>query len=113
MKKFIYNAIVSSIYDGDTLRVDIDCGFNVWLHNEPLRLYGLDAPELRQPEREEGLAARNWLREQIPVGTEILIETLKDKKEKYGRYLAIIYKKDGTNINELMVNLGYAVPYET
>ena len=112
-KNYIYHAVVASVYDGDTLRVDIDCGFNIWLHNESVRLYGLNAPELRLEERPQGLVSRDWLREQLPVGTKILIETLKDRREKYGRYLAIIHKEDGTNVNELMVSLGYAVPYMT
>lgn len=109
-KNYVYEAVVQSVYDGDTLRTDIDLGFSTWIHNEPLRLYGIDAPEIRGEERPEGLIARDWLRSQLPPGTKIVIETLKDSREKYGRYLAIIYLND-TNLNEMMVTLGFAKPF--
>lgn len=107
---FEYNAIVRSIYDGDTLRADLDLGFNVWAKNEPLRLYGINTPELRGETLTEARKSRDWLLEQIPIGTEIIVKTIKDKKEKYGRYLAIIYV-DGRNLNEELVANGLAVPY--
>lgn len=96
------------VYDGDTIRADIDYGFRQWGHYQPLRLTGLDAPELRGIERVDGLVSRDWLREQLPVGTKILIQTEKDRTgndstEKYGRYLATIWLLDGTNLNEKMI----------
>jgi micrococcal nuclease len=109
-KTYIYNAIVRSVYDGDTIRVDIDLGFNNWIKNESLRLFGINTPEIRGNERERGLVSRSWLIEQIPEGSAITIQTFKDSKGKYGRYLAVIYK-DGTNLNERMVVLGLAERY--
>lgn len=44
-------------------------------------------------------------------GEDIWIQTIKDKKGKYGRYLAEIWLKDGKdqwiNINDLMVDKGF------
>ncbi len=37
-RDYVYDARVVSVYDGDTIRVDIDLGFNLWLHNESIRL---------------------------------------------------------------------------
>jgi len=110
-QQFFYEAFVRSIYDGDTIRVDIDLGFNIWSMNSPVRLAGLDAPEVRGDERVEGLKSRDWLALQIPVGTRIFIQTTKDSREKYGRYLATIYMADGTNLNEKMLAEGLAVVY--
>jgi micrococcal nuclease len=100
-----YNAIVRSVYDGDTIRVDIDLGCSVWLRNEPLRLYGINAPEVRGKNREAGFAARDYLREMI-LDKEVIIETRKDRKGKYGRYLADIYllKQGEEGIYPLWVN---------
>lgn len=104
---YIYTAKVESIYDGDTVRLTVDLGFSIKMHKETFRLYGIDTPELRGEEREAGLKARDWLREQI-LGEDVIVKTYKDKKGKYGRYLAeIIYK--GRNMNEELVEKGYAV----
>ncbi len=106
-----YKAKVVSVYDGDTCRVDIDLGLNVWVKNEPIRLYRIDAPEIRGDERQKGLLARD-VRRQLILGKEIFLQTIKDKKGKYGRYLGEIWLRvDGEykNINDLMVEKGHAV----
>lgn len=103
-----YKATVCSVYDGDTLRVDIDCGFDVWLFNQPLRLVGLNAPEMGTP---AGRAARDWLRGLLPVGTDVRVVTLKDAREKYGRYLALVYL-GAICINEEIVDAGHAVEWD-
>lgn len=105
-----YKATVQRIYDGDTIYVNIDLGFDTWLMRQPVRLLDIDAPELRGEERPFGIISRDWLISQIPVGTEIKINTFQDK-DKYGRYLAII-EFNGRNLNEEMIQLGYAVPYK-
>lgn len=109
-EKYVYNAIVSSIYDGDTIKVDIDLGFDFWWKEVSLRLYGINTPEIRGPERPRGLVSKTWLEEKIPVGTEILVETIKDRKGKYGRYLAILWLGD-ENLNEELVKNGLAERY--
>ena len=107
---YVYHAIVKSIYDGDTIRVDINCGFNVWQKNVPIRLKGINAPEVTGADRVLGLASRGWLWTQIPVGTNITIKTERDAQEKYGRWLGTIYLK-GVDINELMITEGFAKPF--
>jgi len=111
MKKedYIYNAHVVAVYDGDTITVDIDLGFNIIMKNQKIRLSGIDTPELRKEEREAGLISRDWLREKI-LDKKIVIKTYKDKTEKYGRWLADIYIDD-IFINEIMLQEGLAVKY--
>lgn len=110
---YTYKAYVRSIYDGDTIRVDIDLGFGVILSDQSLRLLGLDTPEIRGEERTQGLISRNFVVERIPVGSYITITTVKDRKEKFGRYLAtVFYGDDMKNLNEELLQSGMAKPYE-
>ena len=48
-----YRCKIVKIIDGDTVDVDIDLGFGVWLHKERIRLYGIDTPESRTRDLEE------------------------------------------------------------
>lgn len=97
MNRYIYRCQPSAsrpqpVYDGDTVRVDIDLGCCVWLRDEAIRLYGINAPELRGSERSEGLISAAALRDWIDLavntdGAELWIRTHKDRKGKYGRWL--------------------------
>jgi micrococcal nuclease len=105
-----YRAKVMSVYDGDTVRVDIDLGLKTWIKNESIRLYRINAPEVRGSERVEGLKSRDYLRKLI-LKKEVIIQTIKDKKGKYGRYLGEIWiekNKKWINVNDLLVEKGYA-----
>lgn len=109
-----YRAIVKEVYDGDTITVEVILGFGVY-KTEVLRLSGIDAPELKGDERPYGLVSRDKLRELI-LGQEIIIKTYKDKKEKYGRYIADVYLKHPETgvfcVNDWLVENKLAV-YET
>ena len=48
-EKWWRKAEVKSVHDGDTITVWLDLGFDVWTL-KPLRLYGLNCPELRTPD---------------------------------------------------------------
>lgn len=110
---YTYKATVKSIYDGDTIRVDIDLGFDIIFKNQSIRLLGIDTPELRGEERAAGLLSRSFVEERIPVGSVINIETQKDRKEKFGRYLATVYYgEESKNLNEELLQNGMAKPYE-
>lgn len=106
-----YNAKVTKVYDADTITVDIDCGFGIWYTNQKIRLFGINAPEIRSygkkkvtdEEKKKGLEAKIALQELILDKT-VQIETVKDKKGKFGRYLAIIYLDKGEGITMLKVN---------
>lgn len=110
-KLYFYHGIVTNIYDGDTIRVNIDLGFNTWMFDRKLRLYGIDTPEIRGEERELGLQAKQFVNERIPVGTSIQILTEKDSTGKYGRYLATVFYDGGKNLNEELLLSGNATLY--
>lgn len=108
---FHYTAHVQSVYDGDTCRVDIDLGLGIWVRNEKLRLMRINAPEMTGADKVLGAASRDFLRELID-GKEIIIETVKDQRGKYGRYLAEIWiELDAVwvNANDALVAAGHAV----
>ena len=108
---FHYTAFVQSVFDGDTCRVDIDLGLGIWLRNEKLRLVRINAPEMTGSGRALGTASRDFLRELID-GREIIIETVKDQRGKYGRYLAEIWiEQEGVwmNVNDALVAAGHAI----
>jgi micrococcal nuclease len=105
---YAYNAKVITVYDGDTITVDLDLGCGVWLRNLKIRLYGINAPELRGKEKPKGIKSRDWLREKI-LGKSVKIKTIKDRKGKYGRLLGRIWEKDHpVSINQQMVTEGLA-----
>lgn len=103
-----YAATVIDVHDGDTIRVDIDLGFDVQLRSVPLRLVGINAPELPT---EAGKASRDFLSTYLPDGAAVVVHTVKDKKEKYGRYLAVVFCCE-QNVNDLLVETGHAVPWD-
>jgi len=96
-----YRALVTEVYDGDTITCDIDLGLNLWLKDQKLRLYGINTPEVRGEKRQEGLVVRDWLRSKI-LGQEVIIETFKDRTGKYGRWLAMVWLKNEC-LNETLV----------
>jgi len=100
-----YKAKVIKVYDGDTITVLADLGFKVTI-KQTIRLYGLNTPEIRGEERPDGLISRDRLRERI-LDMDVVIKTMKDKKGKYGRYIAEIYLED-ENINEWLITEGLA-----
>ncbi|MEM9359958.1 MAG: thermonuclease family protein [Pseudomonadota bacterium] len=105
-----YAAEITDVYDGDTVTADIDLGFHTWRRGERLRLYGINAPEVRGSERAEGLVSRDALREKI-LHKEVIVCTIKDRKGKYGRYLARLFL-DSEDINEWLVANDYAVHHD-
>ena len=107
MDPYVYTAIVDSVYDGDTITCTVRCGFGVELVKQKIRLYGLNTPEVRGESREQGLVARDKLREKI-LGKEIFLKTIKDRKGKYGRYLCIVYLGE-ENLKELLFISGLSV----
>lgn len=106
---YIYSALVTEVYDGDTITVDIDLGFYVHLHRVKVRLFGINAPEIRGDTKAQGLISRNWLRSMV-LNQQVMLKTYKDRQEKYGRWLATVFVGDG-NVNELAVAGGYAIRY--
>ena len=114
-----YKALINRIIDGDTVDIDIDLGFGVWLRDERVRIMGIDTPESRTSdttEKQFGLAAKARLKELIPEGSMQVLKTEvnkngEDMKGKFGRILGdfLIEKK---KVTEILVGEGHAVKYQ-
>lgn len=102
MNFYYYRAFITKVYDGDSPTADIDLGFNVTLKNQKIRLYGINTPEVRGPQRDEGIFVRDCVRDLI-LNEEVILESYLDKSGKYGRWLAMIWLGD-LNINEYLVD---------
>ena len=77
--QYTYNAVITDVYDGDTVTANVDLGFSTWKHGEKLRLHGINAPEMRGDEKPQGTLSRDWLRSAI-LNSGVIIQTIKDKK---------------------------------
>ena len=114
-----YRCKILRIVDGDTVDVDIDLGFGVWIHKERVRLYGIDTPESRTKDLEEkkyGLLAKEQIQAFMPVGSMQTLVTVKDKTGKFGRILGkfLIHDKKtdaSMTINDWMIREHHAVEY--
>ena len=110
---YTYKANIIRVVDGDTVIVDIDLGFGVWLRGQTIRLAKINAPELRGASLEAGRDSKTYL-SKLVLDKRVMIRTEKDRKEKYGRWLGIILLEDDKNlidINHKMVSEGYATIY--
>lgn len=112
-----YRATVLKVIDGDTVDVDIDLGFGIWLRNERVRIMGIDTPESRTSDPVEkifGLASKNRLKEIL--GHETTLKTFaaadgEDMKGKFGRILGDFIAEDGRLVTEILIAEGHCVPY--
>ena len=96
-----YTATVVRVVDGDSVYLDIDLGFGIWLRNENVRLYGINAPETRtrdKEEKERGLMAKSFLSNKINIRTHwnnytptVTLISEAWKRGKYGRILGTLY----------------------
>lgn len=119
---YLYKAEVVRCIDGDSVILNIDCGFDVQLKGQSVRLYGIDTAETRggTPELKVlGNLAKEYVTQMIPVGSEVLIKTHLDRKGKFGRILAEIYMPETVGVegyqkkslNQILLDELLAVPY--
>lgn len=120
-----YGALVTAIYDADTVICDIDVFNHMWKKDEIIRLYGINAQEIKRSTAKGidaadvqvgydhrdtliealGLNPSNFPRKvkyhKLDVPVWVVIETIKDDSGKFGRLLGIVHK-DGVNVNETL-----------
>jgi micrococcal nuclease len=109
-----YNCKIVRIIDGDTVDVDIDLGFAVWLKKQRIRLFGVDTPESRTRdalEKKFGIMAKNFVKGRLPVGSmQVLRTRMDDSRGKFGRILGEFVMED-TTLNQLLIVTNNGVPY--
>ena len=102
---------IISIYDGDTFRVNIDSLPPIVGKNIPVRLEGVDTPEINgkcQYEKDLALEARDFVRSKLANAVEILLNDL--QRGKYFRIVAKVYI-DGVSLEEELLQNGLAYQY--
>ena len=117
-----YKTKVVRVIDGDTVDVDIDLGFGVWLKKERVRIMGIDTPESRTRDKVEkkfGLASKARLKSLLgkdPVLKTQVSKKGEDMKGKFGRILGDFTVYDSNvdawrPVTQILVEEGHAVPY--
>ena len=112
-----YKCKILRVVDGDTVDVDIDLGFGVWMHKERVRMMGIDTPESRTRDKVEkkfGLASKARLKSLL--GKTGILKTQinkngEDMKGKFGRILGDFVAEDGRMVTDILVEEGHAVAY--
>ncbi len=80
-----YAGVVERVVDGDTLKVRIDLGFDVW-RVEKIRLRGVDTPELGTP---GGKEAKTFVEKTLADTPFVVLRTY--KTDRYSRYVADVF----------------------
>ena len=103
---------ITSIYDGDTFRANIENYPPIVGDNVPIRVLGIDTPEIRgkcQAEKEKAKDARLFTVNQLTQARRI--ELVDIQRGKYFRLLAVVLI-DGVSLGESLIEQGLAVPYD-
>ena len=102
---------VISVYDGDTFRVDIDSLPPIVGKNIPIRLNGVDTPEIQgkcQYEKDLALKARDFVRNKLANAKEIKLTNL--QRGKYFRVVANVLL-DGVSLEQDLLENELAYKY--
>ena len=95
---------VISVYDGDTFRVNIDSLPPIVGKNIPIRVNGVDTPEIRgkcQYEKNLALKARDFVRGKLANAKEIKLTNL--QRGKYFRVVANVLV-DGVSLEQELLD---------
>ena len=101
----VLKGLVTSVYDGDTIRVRLH-----GLGEEKVRLIGVDSPELddeREPVRLLAFLAKRYAFGRLYRTTVELVRG-PEARDDYGRLLAFVRTEAGDNFNVRLVRDGYA-----
>lgn len=112
MEPYIYKFTLTRVIDGDTIKGNIDLGFHTQLLNQSIRLINIDTPEIRGPEKEEGLIVKEFVKSFIS-NKDLRIKSY--NKDSFGRVLADVFYKSNDNLwyslSALLLDLELANPY--
>lgn len=112
------NGIVTRVLDGDTVQMVVKRGDN-WFESHRVRLSGIDAPEIHpkkdsktyNEEKEAGFKSKKALEDKLASdGNFVKVDF--DKDDKYGRRLGTLFTRKGENLNQWMLDNGYAYSYD-
>lgn len=102
---------LSSVYDGDTFKVYLSCRYSIFCKAIPVRVRGVDCPEIRggtEETKAAAKAAKKFTRDFLKSGKILLRNCGRDK---YFRLLCDV-KVNGKSLSEELLKSGHAVPYD-
>ncbi len=103
----VYKTELDYVVDGDTLVVNIDLGFDVWVKKR-LRLRGIDTPEQRSDDPAEvkkAQEAKAFVEKRLKEGTTIIMQTF--MVDLHGRFVADVFYLPGETNKEKIFAGGY------
>lgn len=103
---------VIKVYDGDTITIASSLPFpESPIYRFPVRLNGIDAPEMHGKSEDEKEAAKNAQQalERLILHQDVVLKHV--QTEKYGRILADVYLGD-INLNKWLIDNHYAITYD-
>ncbi len=111
-------AKVIEVLDGDTVRLFIDQGYGNFTRQD-IRIRGINTPETDGVERLQGLSAKAFVQQLLPVGAPVRLVSYQTKsgkdKRSFTRYIGDVYFTDATgvsiNLAEYLIKEGVAKPY--
>jgi endonuclease YncB( thermonuclease family) len=106
------DVVVESVIDGDTIRVSLPGVHPLWGDRVPVRINGIDTPEIKgqcDAERAKAIEARNQLAALLTVARRVDLEEC--SQEKYGRLLCRVVA-DRRDAGAMLVEAGLARRYE-
>lgn len=104
-------AKIIKVYDGDTFYADLYNLPDIFAKNIGIRLIGIDTPELRGSDscnKALAKAAQTFLDQRLRSACHVELRNI--SRDKYFRIDAVVYV-DSINLNQLMVEKGYAKVY--
>lgn len=108
-----YSFTLIRVIDGDTIVGNIDLGFNTIRMNQHIRLVDINTPEIRGEHKQLGLQIKQIVHNLL-LDTSIIIKS--NDVDSFGRILAEVYYQpihsdEWINLNQQLLNEGYALPY--
>lgn len=103
---------VVSVYDGDTFRVNLNCNTPVFCQNIPVRVRGVDAPELNsvsEKVRRKAVEAKNFTANFLRGRNDVTLYNC--GRDKYFRLLCRV-KADNKDLTTALLREELALPYE-
>lgn len=103
------NVSIASVYDGDTFKINLNCSLDVYCEKVPVRVLGVDTPEIKGKTKKEKNAAqkaKKFTKDFLEKGP---ISLSNCSRDKYFRLLCTVTNAQGQNLaDELIKNkLGY------
>lgn len=107
-------ARVVQVHDGDTVKLDVDCGFSVHAYVW-IRLKGVRAPELSEATGPDAKrAAQAWFQTDAQDGL-VMVDTFQtagstkeiNEQRTFIRYVGVVTAPGGSELNAWMIARGY------